>query len=295
MKLRLSILVGMLLSAVPLWGAQSISIRVSFDRDQYILGEDVTAKVEITNFSGQTLALAGDVAWLTFNVDGDAQRSVPQRAPTVDQEKFDLESAMKATYRANLTPLFDLSQPGRYRVRAIVRVADLKMAVESAPVSFQVISGAIVWNQDFGVPQPQDSPGGELEIRRYALLSVRHDRDQLYFRLSDARTGKVFQVLHIGPLVTFKPEAQLDQWSNLHVLYQYDARAYLYTMISPEGVRLVRESYEIGATRPRLEPQTDGRIKVGGGVRKYRSDDLPPSLSRVGPNSLAPDAVVPQP
>lgn len=295
MKSTLALLAFLAVAATSALGAPSVAVAVKFERDQYIIGEDVTAKVEITNFSGQTLSLAGEPVWLTFSIEGDSQRTVSQRGPAPAQEQFELESAMKATYRANLAPLFDLAQQGRYRVRATVRIPKLQMAVDSSPVSFNVISGAVVWEQDFGTPPPKDAVNTAPEIRKYALLRVRHDREQLYFRLSDARTGKVHHVLHIGPYIAFAPTSQLDQWSNLHVLYQNDARSFLYTMISPDGARLGRETYDLDTTRPRLEPQKNGQIKVSGGIRRFRSDDLPPSIARVAAEPTLPDAPSAQP
>ena len=72
-----------------------------------------------------------------------------------------------------------------------------------------------------------------------------------------------------------KPEPQLDQQSNLHVLYQNGARTFSYTKFNPDGEVLVRQTYDYGAPRPRLKMDADGKIIVSGGVRQLMPDDFP--------------------
>jgi glycine/D-amino acid oxidase-like deaminating enzyme len=78
-------------------------------------------------------------------------------------------------------------------------------------------------------------------------------------------------------MVSFsKPECQIDKSSNLHVLYQTGARSFNYSVINPDGRLLVRQTYDYSDTRPVLRIDREGRILIGGGVRRSSSDDLPP-------------------
>ena len=60
--------------------AQSVSVEVVLDQEQYLVNEELVAKVRITNFSGQTLTLGADEDWLSFTLDGGPTKIVSQRA-----------------------------------------------------------------------------------------------------------------------------------------------------------------------------------------------------------------------
>jgi len=274
--------------------AQTVSVDVVLDREQYLSGEEFPVEVKITNLSGRTLTLGKDENWLSFAINGGQGRIVSQRGPLEVKGEFELGNSMVAKRRVKLVPAFDLSRPGRYKIKANVFVPQPTMVIESGEQSFNIISGTLLWDQDFGVPSP-DGTNRAPEMRKYALLQVTHEKElKLYFRLTDVKGTAIYRVFEIGTLVSFsKPEGQLDQWNNLHVLYQNAARTYLYCMINPDGVGIVRETYEITASRPTLRPIKGGRITVVGGARRYTPYDLPPVA--VTAPSLSPDnAVSPQ-
>src|ERR1019366_2523625 len=55
----------------------------------------------------------------------------------------------------------------------------------------------------------------------------------------------VINVAALGPLVSFSsPEAQVDQISQLHVLWQTGAQSFSYTIISPDGSVVSRDIYD---------------------------------------------------
>ena len=67
-------------------------------------------------------------------------------------------------------------------------------------------------------------------------------------------------------------------FSNLHVLCQEGFHAFRYTVINPDGEIIVRRIYDYVDKRPRLEPDTDGKVLVAGGVRRVTPSDIPPSV-----------------
>ena len=119
------------------------------------------------------------------------------------------------------------------------------------------------------------------EVRKYILQQANYLRTQLrlYVRLTDASGAKTFRVFPIGPMVSFgRPEPQVDKFSNMHLLYQDGPRSFIYTVINPQGEVITRHTYEIyGGTRPRLQPDMDGKVVVTGGARRPTKDDVPPS------------------
>jgi len=194
----------------------------------------------------------------------------------VNQE-FTLQSSERATVRANLAPYFHLPKPGHYLIRATVTVPQWGLQVTSDPKPFDVIQGAKLWEQDFGVPRSPRSTNVEPEMRKYALQEANylHSQLTLYVQVTES-TGKIDKVLPIGRMLSFsQPDPEVDRLSNLHVLYQNAPRTYLYTVINPNGDIILRQSYEI-TTRPRLTRDAVGNFSVVGGARRITHDDVPP-------------------
>ena len=101
---------------------------------------------------------------------------------------------------------------------------------------------------------------------------------RLFVRLTDASGDRTFRVFPIGPMVSFgRPEAQVDKYSNLHVLCQDGLHSFRYVVISPEGELIVRRIYDYLDKRPRLQPDADGKVLLIGGVRRITPNDVPPS------------------
>ena len=79
-------------------------------------------------------------------------------------------------------------------------------------------------------------------------------------------------------MVTFsRPDPMIDQHSNLHVVYQCAARLYNYSIVSPEGQLLLRQSYDVTANRPHLKVDATGKIGIVDGLRRISADDIPPA------------------
>jgi hypothetical protein len=111
---------------------------------------------------------------------------------------------------------------------------------------------------------------------------------KLYFRLTDTRRLRIFAVFPLGAMASFgSPEPQLDRFSNLHVLYQTSARLFVHSVVNPDGILLIRETFENTSTRPALRPEKDGRVMVGGGTRRAMPTDLPPPAPDVTPKTNA--------
>ena len=191
---------------------------------------------------------------------------------------FDVESSKVATKRVDVAPYFAMSKSGRYLITATVKLPQWNKELTAKPKGFDVIAGTKLWEQEFGVPRAADDRNPP-EVRKYALQQAIHLKQmKLYVRVTDQSESRIFRVFPIGPMVSFsQPEKQIDRDSNLHVLYQTGARSFNYSLINPEGRLIVRRTYEYSDTRPVLRADREGRIIVGGGVRRVSNDDLPAS------------------
>lgn len=285
-------LVAMLAFGLACLGAalgQGVSVEVVMDQEYFLPHEELLVKVRITNFSGQTLQLGQDDDWLSFAVEGRNNLVIVKTAPPLVKGEFALESSKVATRTVDLAPCFDLSRPTHYSVRATVRLPQFQSTLSSEKKGFDIMTGAKLWEQDFGVPTSELVAGAPPEVRKYALLQTIHGKQlKLYVRLSNGADTTVYRIYPIGPMISFsKPEPQLDRFGNLHVLWQIGARSFNHSVISPDGLVIARETHDYyNGSRPGLRAGQDGRIFVAGGTRRIAKDDLPPTSASLSPNDV---------
>jgi len=257
-----------------------ITVEIVMEQEQFLPSEALPLAVKITNRSGQPLHLGEDANWLTFDVESGDGFIVIKNTEVPVTGGFDLNSSQVATKRVDLAPYFGLTRPGRYRVTATVRIKDWRAETASPPKNFDVITGAKIWAQDFGVPTPAGATNDAPEVRKYTLQKANYLREQLrlYVEVSDAAESHVFKVVNIGKTVSFStPDKQLDRASNLHVLWQSGASHFTYAMVSPDGGLMQQEVYDYVASgpRPRLTMADDGTVTVYGGVRRVKQLPMP--------------------
>ena len=252
-----------------------VSVDLAMDQDQFLPNEAMRLAVKITNQSGQPVHLGADASWLTFSVESADGYVVIKNdeVPVVDE--FDLESSQMATKHVDLQPYFVMDKPGRYKVIATMRIKQWGLTITSAPKSYDIINGAERWSQDFGVMVATNAAP---EPRKYTLVEANYLREQLrlYVQVSSGAGSHVFKVTALGPLVSFSaPEAQVDRVSRLHVLWQTGAQSFCYTIVNPNGMVILQDTYDNFNSRPHLKVNTSGEVVEQGGVRRSKPSDLP--------------------
>ena len=265
-----------------------VKVEVMLEQEQFLPSETVPVAVRITNRSGQPLHLGEEPNWLTFEVESADGLIVVKNAEVPVLGEFDLGSSQMATKRVDLSPYFDITKPGRYRIIATVRIKEWRAETASPAKSFDVITGAKIWSQDFGVPVSASATNRSPEVRKYTLQKANYLRTQLrlYVEVSDAAEAHVFKVVNIGKTVSFSsPETQVDRYSNLHVLWQSGAAHFTYAVVNPDGGLERQEVYDYVTARPRLNMTDDGTVTVLGGVRRVKAEPMPMVKS---PNDLPP-------
>jgi len=266
-----------------------VSVDLSLAQEQFLPSESLPLAVKITNRSGQQLHLGADADWLTFNVEAADGFVVLKNTEVPVTGEFDLETSQLAIKRVDLQPYFSMTKPGRYRVIATLHIKDWSAQIASAPKHFDVIAGAKLWAQDFGV---RDGTNAAPDVRKYTLEQANYLKSQLrlYVQVSDAAEAQVFKVTAIGPMVSFShPEAQVDRQSRLNILWQTGAQAFSFVMVNPDGSMTPVEFYDNIFTRPRLGVNDDGDVIVVGGTHRAKPAELTPVKA---PNEL-PNAVEP--
>jgi len=278
MKFSLPILALALLAGLS--ASAQVTVEVILDQQQFLPSESLPVAVRIINRSGQPLHLGTDTNWLRFSVSAVDNFIVPRISNPPVEGEFEVGSGQMATKRVDLAPCFKLERQGSYRVVATLFIKDWDKEIASQPQTFDVIDGAKMWSQTFGVPASGGTMNGEPEIRKYTLEQANYLKEQLrmYVQVSDAAETHVFKVRAIGPMVSFsQPEARLDPLSRLHVLYQSGPRVFTYTVVSPDGDIVHQDKYDYSNTRPRLVANDQGDVTVYGGVLRVKPnlDELP--------------------
>lgn len=254
-----------------------VKVAVTLDQEQYMPNETLTAIVRVTNLSGQKLELGKDADWLRFFIEAQDGVVVAKMAEVPVRGEFALESSQVATKRVDLAPYYDLSTPRRYRVSAVIRVAQWDQEFASEPKEFDIIRGTKFWEQEFGVPNSAAGANGRPEMRKYIVSEATYLKQlRLYVRVTDSTETRVFRVLPVSSMVSFsRPEVQVDRFSNLHVLHQTGARAFSYCVVNPDGDVVTRQTHQYTNTRPTLSVGPDGKISVSGGERHVTQADIP--------------------
>jgi hypothetical protein len=271
------------LAAATLLSAQGqVTVEVTLPQGQFLPGETLVAAVRITNRSGQKLHLGADPDWLKFDVESREGSVVAKISDPDVIGEFDLDSLKVATKRIDLAPHFSITQLGRYSITATVKIKAWDRELASAPKSFDIIHGAKLWEQDFGVPVRSEHADGSPEVRKYVLEQANYLKGQLrmYLRLTDSSGSRTFRVVPVGQMVSFsRPEAQLDKFNNLHLLYANGPRTFSYSIFSPDAALTSRDIYDLTASRPRLKVNDEGEISVLGGSRRVVASLKEPAVS----------------
>ena len=251
-----------------------VVVELDMNQEQFLPGEALPVAVKITNQSGRQLHFGAAGDWLTFSVESVDGFVVNRKSELPVQGEFELESSQMGTKRVDIAPGFIISKPGRYKVTATLRNKDLSAPVTSPAKTFDVITGAKLWNQEFGLPATNGLP----EMRKFSLEQASYLRAQmrLYVQVSDATEARIYKTVALGASVSFsRPEAQVDRTSRLHVLWQSGAQSFSYCTVSPDGEVTSRDIYDDFNTRPRLRVNGTGDVMIVGGVKRPKPAALP--------------------
>lgn len=265
-----------------------VTVEIQPEQEQFLQGEPLPVAVRITNLSGRSLVLGVDTDWLTFSVESREGFMVSelQKLPVVGE--FTLDSSKAAVKRLDLLPGFDFGRPGHYSVTATVKVKEWNQDFTSKPKTFDIIQGAKLWQQEFGVPPQADRQNEIPEVRKYALQQANYLKKlKLYVQITDATESKIIKVFSLGPMISFsQPEPKLDKLSNLHVLWQTGANSFTYRVVNPDGEVILKQTHVYRGTRPRLAVNELGNIVVVGGGRRETLADFPPKEAAVDTNAV---------
>jgi hypothetical protein len=251
-----------------------VQLELAQDQSQFMPQEAIRLTAKISNTSGQTIHLGTDPDWLTFDVESIDKEIVSKNSEVPVVDPFDLESSQMGIKHVDLQPYFQLNRIGRYKVTATMRIKSWGLTVSSTPIYFDIIHGAELWSQRFGV---MVSTNATPEPRKYTLIKANFLREQLrlYLQVGNADDTQIYTITPLGPMVSFStPEQLVDRQTQLHVLWQTGAQSFSYTVAAADGSIILRDTYDNFNSRPHLTVATDGEVEVTGGVRRLKPEDV---------------------
>lgn len=249
--------------------------RALSERSQYLMQEPMVILVRVFNYSGESLVLGRDADWISFSVEPLANKTIVRQTSEPNlSHPFVLDNGLMATKRIDLTPHFDISQPGRYKITAVVKMAQYG-EVAAEPLLVDVVGGTVLWDHEFGVPA---AASGAPEVRRYQILQARQqDVQHLYVKVTDTYNSKTYGISALGQMViTHQPVQQIDRNNRLHVLHRSGRSYFTYTMVDYDGRVLMRLRYDQDGPPPVLRVTDGGDVLVSGGVRTKSPYDIDP-------------------
>ena len=269
--MRFPVVLACMLLVCAFGASAQVSVKVISDREEFVPHEELRIGVQIENFSGRTLHFGQDYHWLRLDVEGQGGPAEDLGTLPILGE-FSVESSTRVTRWLDIAPHYGMTA-GRYMITANLNIREpgWEEQVASLPKIIYQFPGRTIWEQQIGVPPSSLNPGPP-EFRKFSLLQANfyNSRMKLYYRVTELDETKVIKVAAVDHMAGFsKVDAQIDKFSNLHVLLQTPrqvAREYNYTIITPDGRVLARRFYDGADDRPKLAFTDDGLIRVTGGT-----------------------------
>jgi len=252
------LLAGML---IPSARAQ-IGVGAALPRRDYILYEPMMLEISLLNSSGKNMVFQPDDKWIGLEVIREKVELIPETGRPIVDKPIYLDAASSTTLKTNLTYTHEIREPGDYEIQVKVRYKGRLYA--SAIQSVTVVNGSVQWKQRFAFTNPKSR---QEEVRDYELVSQKADRgNRLVARIRDPDKKRVMCCTPVGDLMSFgSPEAKIDAGGTLHVLNQTAPKQFVYSKISPEGIReQPRYFLSIGSPPALVESKDEGVLVVGG-------------------------------
>ena len=245
------------------WAQIQASLKLS--KREYIAHEPVVATVTLTNNAGRDLLVHTDeqtnLNWLDFEIKNARGTSLsPLVAMNFGAVK--IPAGRSIAKSVDLTGGFRVTEPGRFRCKAVIRLPGGSGNFVTNTTYFSVTLGRQVYSQRIGDP----ALGNVREYRLSIHNSAR--KSSLYVHMVDIRTGRNLQAFRMGEVITSKPpKATVDRANNLHVLFLTAPNLYAHGTVTPEGSYLGTKYYKPAqGAKPALATFNNGDVAISGGI-----------------------------
>lgn len=261
-----------------------IGIQTRISQKSYLPFEPVFVRVTITNRAAHPLAfgnsekLKGTLRFEIDPLDAAVKGSLPLKDPGVYPPLTGSIIPPGATreYTFNLCDYYDLQQPGRYVIKAVMKHSLLQHEYLSDPAYITIVKGQPVWTTEVGLPSltaKNEESNEKIKLRRYSILSY-NTGSSLVYNLQVEDDNMVYAnrrvAFNLGPELA--PQCQIDFLSRLHVIFAANSKVFAYYVFTPDGKLDERKILVRIDAIPRLsvDPKSGFVTAVGG--REARPD-----------------------
>ena len=261
-----------------------IGIQTRISQKSYLPFEPVFVRVSITNRAANALAfgnndkLKGSLRFEITPLDAPIKSPLPLKDPGVYPPLTGSIIPPGATreYTFNLCDYYDLQQPGRYVIKAVMKHNLLHHEYLSDPAYITIVKGQTVWSAEVGLPSLTGKSAeeeGKIKLRRYSILSY-NTGSSLVYNLQVDDDNMVYAnrrvAFNLGPELA--PQCQIDFLSRLHVIFAANSKVFAYYVFTPDGRLDERKILVRIDAIPRLsvDPKSGFVTAVGG--REARPD-----------------------
>lgn len=240
-----AIVLAALVASASALQAQTITFDMKMESGSFVGGETVYAKVDIVNRGTRPVVISdfGPAKGnrLYFEVLRTAHFTLPQKRKGLIVNDLDLERDEGASFRIPLSEWYDLSAEGRYIIKAVLILGNIRY--DSPSTSFDVVPGIELASLRQYVSA---NPPVERDLR--LVYWTRNGQDMAFLRTTDTPSGKTYGTLLLGPILRIKkPVMRIDGDDRVFIYRQVSRDATIRTTVKStlDGVELVEQSQAI--------------------------------------------------
>ena len=253
-----------------------IGVTLELNRKNYLQYEHVFAKIKLRNYAGSALvfsdqnpAISGGIKFEIYSPDGGIAQSISKEIPEI--KGILLKPGETTEMIVPVSKYYNLSELGKYRIKAIVYHSTMTKQYQSNEITFSVLSGIDTWKITVGMPsftkKNITSDNGKIKTRQYRIVTIFDGQAKvLYLIIEDAQ--HIYSIKRIGYEMADKvPNCEIDNLSRLHILQKLSSNIFIYMLFDIDGTRERKEIYKKKDTTPVLvrDPET-GDVIVAGGI-----------------------------
>lgn len=235
---------ALLASAIHAW-SQTITFNLKMESTSFVAGETVYAKVDIVNRGTRPVVISdfgpSKGNRLYFEISRTAHFTIPKKREGLIIDDLDLVRDEGASFRIPLSEWYDLSAEGRYVIKAVLILDNLRY--DSPSTSFDVVPGL-----EMASVRQYVSANPPI-VRDLRLVRwTRDGRDMAFLRTKDSPSGKTYGTLLLGPILYVKkPVMRLEDDDTLLIYRQVSRDATIMATVKStlEGVELVEQTQAI--------------------------------------------------
>lgn len=236
-----------------------LDVKIKSIRKEYMQGENVVMRVQITNMSGRELTLHDqpNVPWVDIQLmDSQGEMIGQSNFPRFGALK--LQANQSVGREITLNNYYDIKNAGMMRCKIFMHIPGDKIAYPSNTEFFDVSGGFPLWSINVGNPRT-----GE-QIRYSVVHANSPGNKNLYVRISAVEADRIYHCIPFGKWISYcKPLCVTDNINSLHVLYLATPESYVHMSVSTDGQRSKPRFFRrMDGSTPSMVKDAKGQVQV---------------------------------